>query len=158
KVVQTGGFGDANGMSAKGTPAKPANIASVGSFDLPAGEGTGNGRGGTRGVVSNAGFESAANGSPTGKGQPNGAGDATAFETVRASMSESAKRNVKPIEVPVEIVFKPRPEYSEDARRMKIEGEVSLRVLFAATGRVRVLNLVHGLGYGLDEKAFQAAE
>jgi len=33
--VQTGGFGDPNGIPAKANSGKPVNIASLGSFDLP---------------------------------------------------------------------------------------------------------------------------
>src|SRR5262245_43910878 len=57
--VQTGGFGDPNGIKGEGKPGKAGNIASLGSFDLPAGPGAGNGTGGSRGVkgtVASAGF------------------------------------------------------------------------------------------------------
>jgi TonB family protein len=47
--------------------------------------------------------------------------------------------------------------YTEEARRLQIEGEVLLQVLFAANGEVRVLQVVRGLGHGLDESARQAA-
>lgn len=57
----------------------------------------------------------------------------------------------------VEIVSKPRPSYSEEARRLRIEGDVVLEVLFSATGELRVLSVVRGLGYGLDENAAAAA-
>lgn len=58
---------------------------------------------------------------------------------------------------PVEILAKPNPAYTDEARRLGIEGEVVLRVLFAASGRVEVLSLVRGLGHGLDERAAEAA-
>src|SRR5438552_6099961 len=57
--VQTGGFGDPNGIKGEGKPGKIANIASLGSFDLPVGPGAGNGTGGSHGVkgtVASAGF------------------------------------------------------------------------------------------------------
>src|SRR5579864_3098235 len=57
--VQTGGFGDPNGIPAKANDGKVVNIAQSGSFDLPAGPGYGNGTGGAsgvRGVVASAGF------------------------------------------------------------------------------------------------------
>ena len=46
-------------------------------------------------------------------------------------------------------------------RRFEIvndEGEVLLRVLFSATGEVRVLDVVKSLPHGLDQSARQAAE
>ena len=56
-----------------------------------------------------------------------------------------------------EILFKPRPVYTADARRLQIEGEVLLEIQFTASGEARVLRLVHGLGHGLDETAMAAA-
>jgi TonB family protein len=41
---------------------------------------------------------------------------------------------------------------------MKVEGEVLLEVVLEATGRVRVVRVVRGLGHGLDESAVRAAE
>ena len=40
----------------------------------------------------------------------------------------------KPIDWPVEIVFKPTPEYTDDARSARIEGTVSLELEFTVTG------------------------
>ena len=57
----------------------------------------------------------------------------------------------------VEILFKPRPAYTEAARQRRLEGEVVLEVLFTASGDVRVLRVLRGLGEGLDENAVQAA-
>jgi TonB family protein len=59
---------------------------------------------------------------------------------------------------PVEIVSKPTPVFTEEARRLGIQGEVVLSVVFAALGRVRVLKVLQGLGHGLDEEAWRAAE
>jgi len=63
----------------------------------------------------------------------------------------------KPIDRPVEIVFKPTPEYTDEARSARIEGTVSLELEFTAAGDVRVLRIVRGLGHGLDEAAQRAA-
>jgi TonB family protein len=62
-----------------------------------------------------------------------------------------------PIDIPVEITFKPSPEYTEAARALKIEGVVRLEVDFLASGEVRVVRVVDGLGHGLDEAAARAA-
>lgn len=58
---------------------------------------------------------------------------------------------------PVEILSKPAPSYTEEARRLKVEGAVLIQVLFMASGDVRVIGVVRGLGHGLDESAVQAA-
>jgi TonB family protein len=62
-----------------------------------------------------------------------------------------------PIERPVEIVFKPTPEYTDEARSARIEGIVTLDLEFTAAGDVHVLRVVRGLGHGLDEAAERAA-
>lgn len=59
---------------------------------------------------------------------------------------------------PVQIVSKPHPDYTDRARRAGLEGEVILEVTFPVTGHCRVLRIVKGLGYGLDESAVSAAE
>jgi TonB family protein len=58
---------------------------------------------------------------------------------------------------PLEILDKPRPAYSAEARRLQIEGEVVLEALFSANGRIRVMRVVNSLGHGLDENAIRAA-
>src|SRR5579884_3221555 len=47
--VQTGGFGDPNGLKGEGKQAKLV-AATLGSFDMPEGAGTGNGTGGAKGI------------------------------------------------------------------------------------------------------------
>jgi TonB family protein len=75
----------------------------------------------------------------------------------RASAKPTVAAVTKPIDQPVEIVFKPTPEYTDDARSARIEGTVSLELEFTAAGDVRVLRVVRGLGHGLDEAAQRAA-
>jgi TonB family protein len=62
-----------------------------------------------------------------------------------------------PIDLPVEITFKPSPDYTEEASALKVEGVVSLEVVFCASGEIRVLRVIDGLGHGLDERAAGAA-
>jgi TonB family protein len=62
------------------------------------------------------------------------------------------------VNAPVEITFKPRPDYTDEGRKQKVNGEVRLEVLFKSDGRVRVIRVLQGLGYGLDEQAVKAAE
>ena len=78
------------------------------------------------------------------------------MQVVPASKAQSAAQ--EPVLEPMEILAKPNPSYSDEARRMKIEGEVVLGVVFEATGKVRVVRVLQGLGHGLDEAALRAAE
>jgi TonB family protein len=64
----------------------------------------------------------------------------------------------KPSVIPVEVLSKPTPVYTDEGRRLKVEGAVVLEVEFAAEGSLRVLRVVRGLGHGLDEAAMRAAE
>jgi TonB family protein len=83
-----------------------------------------------------------------------GFNDARIVEPVRRM--ESAPQ--KPAVIPVEVLSKPTPAYTDAARRLKIEGEVVLEVEFLANGAVRVLRVLRGLGHGLDESATAAAQ
>jgi len=50
----------------------------------------------------------------------------------------------------------PDPMYSDDARKQKLQGLVTMRVLVGADGRVKDLQVTRGLGLGLDENAARA--
>ena len=161
--VQTGGFGDPNGVpvnpNSKGTGA--ANIAAVGSFDLPVGPGYGNGTGGARGArgVVAGKFGDAIAPPPTPSPAPTASThvQATNFDPQPVVEKKKAQQ-IKAVKLPVSIQEKPNPVYTVEARRLHVEGEVLLQVMFTATGQVRVLRVLHGLGHGLDEAATQAAE
>src|SRR5262249_32764952 len=118
-------------------------------------------RGGVQGGVV-GGFEGGVVGgsrTPTTKGSVVAAGFVASSEAPKTTPS-TAQREVDAgkIEKPVEILVKPRPDYTDEARKMRVEGEVLVRVLFTAAGNVRVLEVTHGLGYGLNENAIRAAE
>jgi protein TonB len=50
----------------------------------------------------------------------------------------------------------PEPPYTDEARKAKLQGNVTLRVLIGTDGRAARIQLVKGLGLGLDEQALQA--
>jgi TonB family protein len=162
--VQTGGFGDPNGVPAKLNQGKaPVNIAQAGGFDMPTGPGNGNGTGGAngaRGVVASTGFGGgvavqANNSTPRGVVRQAGFGsDVAAPPTVQSRPAAAAVAKI----TPAEILSKPTPIYTDEARSKKIEGEVLLEVVFEATGKIHVLRVVRGLGHGLDDAAVHAAE
>ena len=54
------------------------------------------------------------------------------------------------------LTSKPKPEYTEEARQLHIEGVVTLRVRVQSNGSIEILNVVNGLGHGLDESAKRA--
>lgn len=58
---------------------------------------------------------------------------------------------------PFEILFKPTPKYTQVAAEKRIQGQVLLEVCLSATGEPKVLGLIRGLGYGLNQTAEDAA-
>jgi TonB family protein len=161
--VQTGGFGDPNGIPAKANQGKAVNIAALGSFDLPSGPGYGNGTAGAKGVpgvVVSTGF---GNGTAVPDTRPRATGtvqstgfasaDVPAPPTVHSHPAEVAARVL-----PAEILSKPTPVYTQEARNLRIEGEVLLEVVLEASGKLRVVRVVRGLGHGLDDNAVKAAQ
>ena len=160
--VQTGGFGDPKGFAGGAPDAKHGNVARLGSFELPSGPGYGNGTGGAngaRGVVASAGFASNSAGKAAASGN-RGAVQSGGFGSVEiAPAAKPAAKHVEEAAVqPVVILSKPNPAYSDEARKLGIEGEVLVEVNFLASGQVRAVRVVRGLGHGLDEAALHAAE
>jgi len=128
--VQTGGFGDPNGIAGPGNPNRRGNINQAGSPGLPGGPGYGNGTGGAQGLRGTV----ASDGSGRGGG---------------AAASASAG---------VTILYKPNPAYSAEGRERKIQGDVVLEVIFLASGQIKVTDVVSGLGFGMDDEAIHAAQ
>jgi TonB family protein len=167
--VQTGGFGDPNGVPTSAQGSNRPNIAAAGSFDLPTGGGYGNGRGGTsgaRGTIASAGFGNsfAVQGGGGRGGNAGHAVQTTSFVTATAAPATTddtrhiKAANHQPISVPVSIQSKPTPVYTSEARQLRVEGEVLLNVVFTADGQIRILKVMRGLGHGLDESAQRAAQ
>ncbi len=69
----------------------------------------------------------------------------------------SPRQQPEPEVQAVEILSKVLPQYTDEARRLHIQGDVILSVVFQAGGTVKVLGIVKSLGHGLDEAAEQAA-
>ena len=109
------------------------------------------------GAVTTGGFGSAER-APRAAAHGSGEVQTAGFDLrARAPAQPSVAAPTKPTDRPVEIVFKPTPEYTDEARGARIEGTVSLELEFTAAGDVRVLRVVRGLGHGLDEAAQRAA-
>ena len=163
--VQTGGFGDPNGLKGEGKPGAHLVAASTGSFDMPQGPGYGNGTGGAKGMkgtVASAGFGNGVATGGNGDGRSNGRGNAVATggfgqQELSPGTGRSQLADSGPPTNSVEITFKPNPTYTDEARALKLEGEVLLEVMFGANGQLHVNRVVRGLGHGLDEAAVSAA-
>src|SRR5262249_42314683 len=109
-AVTTGGFGRAT----TATTSQPTAAVTTGGFGSVASSP----RAAAKGVddVQTAGFDRRAS----------------------APTQRSGAAATAPVERPVEIVFKPTPEYTDEARSARIEGTVTLDLEFTAAGDVRV--------------------
>jgi TonB family protein len=159
--VQTGGFGDPNGLPGKGDTNKTTNVNRLGSPALPGGPGYGNGTGGdkgVRGVVASTGFGNGIANPPQG-GSRQGVVQKSGFAD-QTVVSDAPKKKAASdsLTSQVDILSKPRPEYTAEGRALKLEGDVVIDVVFLANGSMQVSNVVSGLGHGLDEAAVQAAQ
>jgi TonB family protein len=165
--VQTGGFGDPNGLkpSENGKPGAKLVASAAGSFDMPVGPGQGNGSGGAKGIKGTVASANFGDGIATpGRGDGRSGGQGHAVQTSGFGTQEVAQNtghvqrtDSGPSSTAVEITDKPNPVYTAEARELKIQGEVLLEVLFSATGHLQVNRVVRGLGHGLDEAAVAAA-
>ena len=137
--------------------------AAAGSFDMPVGPGNGNGSGGNkglRGTVASADFGSGIATPGKGDGRSSGKGvQSSGFGAQEIAQAHAIQRPLDngPATSSVEITFKPNPAYTDEARSLKLEGEVLLEVQFLANGTLHVNRVVRGLGHGLDENAIAAA-
>jgi TonB family protein len=177
---KTGGFGDPEGAHPNPNANRPATIAAVGSFAGTPGIGQGAGaarKGSVQGVAFGSGV---ANGVPGGKdvngkvasagfsngvvggtGKPGGSGSVaksgfagTGFGQAPSKAPVVAQDHTTPLVV----ISKPRAVYTPEARQLRIEGDVTLQVKFTAEGQVQVLQVLNGLGHGLDEQAKVVAQ
>lgn len=118
-----------------GVPGPPsAGPGSGGGMGSGSGGGMGSGDG--RGVGPGSGYN-------TGGGDPRLGGGSGAPATAVDS---------RPV-----LLFRPRPLYTEEARKNKIQGVVTARVLVGADGLVKNVRIVRKLPDGLTEQAIQAA-
>lgn len=161
--VQTGGFGDENGLKGTGKQGAKLYAAAAGGFDMPVGPGQGNGSGGAKGIKGTVASADFGNGIATGgkgDGRSNGQGVATGgfgSQQVAHGGPKIQQPDTGAATTSVEITFKPNPVYTDEARSLKLEGEVLLEVNFSSSGSLHVNRVVRGLGHGLDEAAIAAA-
>jgi TonB family protein len=113
----------------------PTGIPGPPSNGPGSGGGIGTGRGG--GV-----------GSGSGVGYGPGSGAGTGGGVYRIGGGVSAR-------VPI---FKPEPEYSEEARKAKFQGAVLLAIVILPDGTTSNIRVIRPLGLGLDEKAIEAVQ
>jgi TonB family protein len=127
-VVGSAGIG--NGLKSGSNAGVVGKVAQAG---IPGGTGTAT-TGYTGGKVASAGIQN----------------QVAAVPAMQHSPSEVAPTNL-------EVLSKPAVQYTPEARQLRVQGDVILRVTFTAAGQVIIKDVVHGLGHGLDEEARRVA-
>lgn len=110
----------------------------------------------TEGRIATAGFSS---GRQSGQSAISGHVAETSFGATQSAATRGVQ--AKPqnqLTTNVVVLSDPKPGYTAEARQLKIQGDVVLRVRFTTNGQIQVLGVLHGLGHGLDQLAEQAAE
>jgi TonB family protein len=165
-------LGETFGVTPNPNAIRPATVAAIGNpnggMEGPAVA--------PRGVVGSAGIgngtKAGSNAGTVGKvasaGIPSGTGTATAYTggKVASAGIPAMQTAVAPppavVAVPktttLEVISKPPVQYTSEARALRVQGDVVLRVTFTAAGQVLVQGVVHSLGHGLDEEARRVAQ
>ena len=166
-------FGETFGVTPNPNATRPATVAAIGNpyggnqgpavapHGVVGSTGIGNGTKsgsnyGVVGRVASAGIPGATGTSNSGSsyGKVASAGIPTTTQVAAAVPRQVAA----PVATDLEVLSKPAVQYTAEARQLRIEGDVVLRVTFLASGQVVVHGVVRGLGHGLDEEARRVAQ
>ena len=164
-------FGDTFGVTPNPNAKGPATVAAIGNpyggmqgpavapHGIVGSTGFGNGtkfgsNAGVVGKVASAGVRVAASAPPPVRSGKVASAGIPAAPTAVAE----APRTVGPVPTDLVVISKPQPKYTSEAKQLKVQGDVILRVTFAASGQVVVQGIVHSLGHGLDEEARRVAQ
>ena len=165
-------LGQTFGVTPNPNATRPATIAAIGNpyggMNGPAvaphgvvgSTGIGNGlksgsNAGMVGRVASAGIPGA-----TGSANTGGSYGKVASAGIPAVTQAAVQQRVvsTPTTTDLEVLSKPPVQYTSEARQLKVQGDVVLRVTFLANGQVVVQGIVRGLGHGLDEEARRVAQ
>lgn len=166
-------LGETFGVAPNPSATRPATVAAIGNpyggmtgpavapHGVVGSTGIGNGtksgsNAGVVGKVASAGIPNSAGtgGNTYGTGKVASAG----IPSMQKAVVATPMANATPRATNLEVLSKPPVQYTAEARQLKVQGDVVLRVTFTANGHVLVQGVVHGLGHGLDEEARRVAQ
>jgi len=167
-------LGDTFGVTPNPNATRPATVAAIGNpyggmqgpsvapHGVVGSTGIGNGlkSGSNAGVVGKV----AQAGVPGGKGAAPAGGYTGAGKVASAGIPQPVQvaqvqqMVVQPASTSIEVISKPPVQYTSEARQMRIQGDVVLKVTFTANGQVLVQGVTRSLGHGLDEEARRVAQ
>lgn len=162
-------LGDTFGVTPNPNANRPATVAAIGNpngglqgpavapHGVVGSTGIGNGlksgsNAGTVGKVASAGLPGGAAASYTATGKVGSVGIPAAVTAAPVQQIAATPQFTS-----IEVLSKPAVQYTSEARQLKIQGDVVLRVTFTAAGQVLVQGVTRGLGHGLDEEAKRVA-
>ncbi len=165
-------LGETFGVAPNPNASKPATVAAIGNVyggsngpavaphGVVGSTGIGNGlksgsNSGMVGRVASAGIPGS-QGTATG-GFGNAKVASAGIPAATAAMVPQMATPAAPTSTQAEVSI-PKPNYTDEAKQLKIQGAVVLRVTFYANGQIEVLGVLRGLGHGLDEQAKKAVQ
>jgi TonB family protein len=165
-------FGDMQGVTPNPNASKPATVAAIGNpyggAEGPAvaprgvvgstGIGNGTKAGSNAGVVGKVASAGVPAGTATAQTYSGGKVGSAGIPAQMVTSSTTPGAAPQPVSTNLEVLSKPPVQYTAEARQLKVQGDVILRVTFTAAGHVIVDGVVHGLGHGLDEEARRVAQ
>lgn len=166
-------LGQTFGVTPNPNASRPATVAAIGNpyggMNGPAAAphgvvgstGIGNGlksgsNAGTVGRVASAGIPGATG--TANRGYSSGRVAAAGIPAMARAATPVQQMTAGPAATSLEVLSKPPVLYPSEARQLKVQGDVILRVTFLASGRIVVQGVVRGLGHGLDEEARRVAQ
>jgi TonB family protein len=165
-------LGETFGVTPNPNATRPATVAAIGNpyggmegaavppRGVVGSTGIGNGTkaGSNTGTVGQVASVGIPNGTAT-KGSYGGGKVASAgIPAMQAAAAPAPAAASVPKSTNLEVISKPPVQYTSEARALRVQGDVVLRVTFTAAGQVLVQGVVHGLGHGLDEEARRVAQ
>jgi len=110
--------------------------------------------------AANAASHGPGTGSGAGTGQGTGLGEGTGAGIGPGSGGGTGGGPYRPGAgiTPPAIIREVRPDYTEEARRRGLAGDVELEIVVRADGTVSNVRLLRGLGGGLDQRAIEAVK
>ena len=166
-------MGETFGVTPNPNATRPATVAAIGNpyggmqgpavapHGVVGSTGIGNGlksgsNAGVVGKVASAGVPGGTGTANTGPVTGHVATTAMAKPVVAAAPMQTA--TAAPAMTGIEVLSKHPAVNTSEARQLRIQGDVVLKVTFTAAGQVVVQGLVSGLGHGLDEEARRVAQ
>ncbi len=136
----------------------PGALSAALSNGMGSGGGIGSGRGaGIGSGVGNGEGSGIGTGSGSGRGNGYGGGTGDGNGTSPPPPPPPAPPKKPAVTTALRITSKPRANYTDTARQNQVQGTVTLRVTFLASGQIGSISPVNGLPYGLTEQAIAAA-